>query len=213
MTTDPLSGPTRVDRRKQRTRAALLAAATQFLAEGRSHVSIQQITDAADVGFGSFYNHFESKEALFEAVVEEVLETYASLRDELVADYDDPAEVFAVSFRMTGRLQRQLPDIVRVLLNEGMGILLRERGLAPRARKDIEAAVEAGRFDIENAQLGLMAAGGALLGLLQLLDADREADAAMLTDQMTARVLRAFGMTKREAEKLCARPMPPQPAL
>ncbi|MFA6298683.1 MAG: hypothetical protein WC642_05920 [Nocardioides sp.] len=85
--------------------------------------------------------------------------------------------------------------------------------LAPRARKDIEAAVEAGRFDIENAQLGLMAAGGALLGLLQLLDADREADAAMLTDQMTARVLRAFGMTKREAEKLCARPMPPQPAL
>lgn len=25
------------------------------------------ITDAADVGFGSFYNHFESKEALFEA--------------------------------------------------------------------------------------------------------------------------------------------------
>jgi AcrR family transcriptional regulator len=213
MTTEPHAVPTRVDRRKQRTRGALLAAATQFLAEGHSHVSIQQITDAADVGFGSFYNHFESKEALFEAAVEEVLETYASLRDELVADFEDPAEVFAVSFRMTGRLQRQLPDIVRVLLNEGMGILVRERGLAPRALKDIEAAVEAGRFDIENARLGLMAAGGALLGLLQLLDADPEADAEVLTDQMTARVLRAFGMTKREAEKLCARPMPPQPSL
>ncbi len=211
MTSEPLHGPTRVDRRKQRTRAALLAAARRFLAEGRSNVSIQQITDAADVGFGSFYNHFESKEALFEAAVEEVLEAYAALRDELVAEYHDPAEVFAVSFRMTGRLQRQLPEMVRVLLNEGMGILLRERGLAPRALKDIEAAVEAGRFDIENAQLGLMTAGGALLGLLQLLDADPDADAEALTDQMTARLLRAFGMSRREAEKLCARPMPPQP--
>ena len=157
--TEPLSVPTRVDRRKQRTRAALLAAARQFLAEGRSSVSIQQITDAADVGFGSFYNHFESKEALFEAAVEEVLETYAALRDELVAGYDDPAEVFSVSFRMTGRLQRQLPEMVRVLLNEGTGILVRDSGLAPRARRDIQAAVDAGRFDIENAQLGLMAAG------------------------------------------------------
>lgn len=213
MTTEPLSVQTRVDRRKQRTRASLLAAARQFLAERRSSVSIQQITDAADVGFGSFYNHFESKEALFEAAVEEVLETYAALRDELVAQYDDPAEVFAVSFRMTGRLQRQLPELVRVLLNEGVGILIRGSGLAPRARKDIQAAVEAGRFDIENAQLGLMAAGGALLGLLQLLDADPDADAEALTDQMTARVLRAFGMSKREAEELCARPMPPQPSL
>ena len=176
-------------------------------------MSIQQITDAADVGFGSFYNHFESKEALFEAAVEEVLETYAALRDDLVAEYDDPAEVFAVSFRMTGRLQRQLPEMVRVLLNEGTSILLRERGLAPRARHDIEAAVEAGRFDIEDAQLGLMAAGGALLGLLQLLESDREADAAELTDQMTARVLRAFGMSRQEADELCARPMPPQPTL
>ncbi len=213
MSTDSAPGPTRVDRRRERTRAALLSAAMRFLSEGQSNVSIQQITDTADVGFGSFYNHFESKEALFEAAVEEVLETYAALRDQLVAQYDDPAEVFAVSFRMTGRLQRQLPEMVRVLLNEGTGILIRETGLAPRARKDIQAAVEAGRFDIEHAQLGLMAAGGALLGLLQLLDTDPDADAEALTDQMTARVLRALGMSKREAEKLCARPMPPQPTL
>jgi len=213
MTTEPLSAPTRAYRRKQRTRAALLAAARQFLAEGRPDVSIQQITDAADVGFGSFYNHFESKEALFEAAVEEALETYAAMRDELVAEYDDPAEVFAVSFRMTGRLQRQVPELVRVLLNEGVGILLRDQGLAPRALKDIEAAAAAGRFDVESAQLALMAAGGALLGLLQLLDADQEADAAALTDLMTARVLRAFGMSKEDAEALCARPMPPQPTL
>jgi AcrR family transcriptional regulator len=213
MSPEPLPAPTRVDRRKERTRTALIAAAQEFLADGRPQVSIQQITDAADVGFGSFYNHFESKEALFEAAVESVLLAYAGLLDEAVAGYDDPAEVFAVSFRMTGRLQRQIPELVRVLLNEGVGILLRDQGLRPRALRDIQAAASAGRFDIDNTELGLMAAGGALLGLMQMLDADPEADAEALSDLMATRVLRAFGMSKREAEKLCARPMPEQPTL
>jgi len=216
MTTDsvgPLPGPTRVDRRKERTRNALIAAATGFLAEGRPSVSIQEITDRADVGFGSFYNHFESKEALFEAAVIAVLDAYAEMRDEVVASIEDPAEVFAVSFRMTGRLQRQVPEMVKVLLNEGVRILSRDEGLAPRARRDIEAGVAAGRFDIENPQLGLMAAGGALLGLMQLLDSDPEADAGVLADLMTARVLRALGMSKEDADELCARPMPDQPEI
>lgn len=210
MTAEPTS-PTRVDRRKERTRNALLGAARQFLSEGRTSVSIQEITDAADVGFGSFYNHFESKEALFEAAVDDVLKAYAVMRDELVAGYDDPAEIFAVSFRMTGRLQRQVPELVRVLLHEGMGVLTHDEGLAPRARRDITAAAEAGRFDVPNPELALMAAGGALLGLLQLLEHQPDADAVALSDEMTQQVLRMFGMTKRDAARLCARPLPPQP--
>lgn len=213
MTSEPVSPPSRIDRRKERTRNALLQAATTFLADGQPNVSIQQITDAADVGFGSFYNHFDSKEELFEAAVARVLETYGTMLDDLVAAYDDPAEVFAVSFRMTGRLQRQLPEMVRVILNEGMRILVHDRGLAPRALHDIEAGVAAGRFDIDNLQLALMTAGGALLGLLQLLENEPDADAGALSDQMTVRLLRAFGMDKQDAADLCSRPLPPQPEL
>ncbi|MER7608965.1 TetR/AcrR family transcriptional regulator [Nocardioides sp. NPDC127503] len=205
--------PTRLDRRKERTRAALISAACEFLAHGRTAVSIQQITDAADVGFGSFYNHFDSKEALFEAAVESVLDVYVAFRDEVVAGYEDPAEVFAVSFRMTGRLQRQIPEMVRVLLNEGTRVLTRDKGLAPRAMHDIEAAISAGRFDIESARLGLMAAGGALLGLLQLLDAEPDLDAGEVADLMTARVLQGFGMSKEDADDLCSRDLPAQPDL
>ena len=114
---------------------------------------------------------------------------------------------------MTGRLQRQVPEMVRVLLNQGVGILLRDQGLAPRALHDIEAAIAAGRFDIEDPRLGLMAAGGALLGLLQLLEAGPEADAGQLTDLMTTRILRAFGMEADEAAELCRRDLPEEPAL
>lgn len=207
------ASPSRVDRRKQRTRDALLRAARQLLAEGRTNVSIQEITDAADVGFGSFYNHFESKEALFDAAVESTVEDWALLRDQIVAGYDDPAEVFAVSFRMVGRLQRQAPELARALLNSGVSVLTRDQGLAPRARCDIIAARDAGRFDVGDADVALMAVGGAMLGLLQWLEEHPGADAAALSDEMAERVLRLLGLTEREAQKLCARPLPSQPQL
>ena len=56
----------RLDRRKARTRQALIDAAVRLIAEGRGdRASIQEITEEADIGFGSFYNHFDSKEQLF----------------------------------------------------------------------------------------------------------------------------------------------------
>lgn len=203
----------RIDRRRERTRNALLGAARKFLSEGRSAVSIQEITDAADVGFGTFYNHFQSKEQLFDEAIRSALQVYSEMRDAIVALYEDPAEVFAVSFRMTGRLQRQVPEMVRVLLNSGMAVLQRDEGLAPRARRDIIAAQEAGRFEPMDPDMAVMAAGGSLLGLLQMLDSRPDADAGALSDEMTFHVLRMFGMTKRAAQKLTSTPLPPQPQL
>jgi len=53
----------RLDRRKARTRQALIDAAARLIAEGRGdRASIAEITEEADIGFGSFYNHFDSKE-------------------------------------------------------------------------------------------------------------------------------------------------------
>ncbi|WP_433677789.1 TetR/AcrR family transcriptional regulator [Nocardia sp. CA-119907] len=212
MTSEPVVR-NRIDRRRERTRNALLGAAQKFLAEGRSAVSIQEITDAADVGFGSFHNHFESKEQLFDEAVRSALQVYSEMRDGIVAVYEDPAEVFAVSFRMTGRLQRQFPEVVRVILHSGMSILVRDEGLAPRARRDIVAAQQAGHFEAMDPDKAVMAAGGALLGLLQLLDARPDADAEALTDEMTFRILRMFGVHKRTAQRLSSGPLPPQPEL
>lgn len=205
--------PSRLDRRKARTRAALVEAAQKFLVEGRTSVSIQEITDRADVGFGSFYNHFATKDELFDAAITATLLSYAELRDQLVEGIEDPAEVFAASFRLTGRLQRRLPEQVRILLLHGTGILVHDAGLAPRARHDLQAAMELGRFDLEDVELGLMAAGGALLGLLQLLEVRPELDDAEVSDRFTERVLRALGVPEEEAREMVARPLPELPAL
>ena len=198
----------RLERRKQRTRAALVKAAQTLIAEGRLNVPVLEITQAADVGMGSFYNHFDSKEQLFEAAVADVLDTHGAVLDHLTADLDDPAAVFACSFRLSGRFFRERPQESRILLANWGALLSSDKGLAPRALRDIKAAVSAGRFSIDDAELGLAIAGGALLGVGHLLQSQPQRDAGATSDAATESVLRLFGMSADDAREVCALPLP-----
>ena len=74
----------RGERRRQETRAKLVRAAHQLMAEkGINATTIQEITDTADVGFGSFYNHFESKQAIVQAIIDETIESYGDALDHI----------------------------------------------------------------------------------------------------------------------------------
>ena len=198
----------RLDRRKARTRAALIRAAQTLIAQGRTNVPILEITQAADVGMGSFYNHFDSKESLFEAAFESVMDAYGQLLDQVTASIEDPAEVFASSFRLTGRLHRREPELSRVLFNNLPRLLSADDGLAPRARRDIAAAVDAGRFDVADIDIAVTVAAGAFLALGQLLHDQPDRDAEQTTDQMTEDLLRMFGVPRRQAHRICTRPLP-----
>ncbi|MDP7727875.1 MULTISPECIES: TetR/AcrR family transcriptional regulator [Mycobacterium] len=201
-------GSSRLERRKQRTRSALVKAAQRLIAEGKVNVPVLEITQAADVGMGSFYNHFDSKEQLFEAAVADVLDAHGALLDRLTESIEDPAETFATSFRLTGRLFRQRPQESEILLANGPTLLWSDRGLAPRALRDIKAAAAAGRFQTDDPEFSLAIAGGALLGLGALLRNDPERDGALAADTATENVLRLFGMTAEEAHAVCQRPLP-----
>ena len=64
----------------------MIRAAQSFIAAGKVNVPVLEITQAADVGMGSFYNHFESKEQLFDAAVADVLDAHGALLDQLTSD-------------------------------------------------------------------------------------------------------------------------------
>ncbi|WP_431195941.1 TetR/AcrR family transcriptional regulator [Mycobacterium camsae] len=195
----------RLQRRKQRTRAALIAAAQRFMAAGKLNVPIQDISQDADVGVGSFYNHFETKEELFETAMNEVLDAHGAFLDALTASISDPAERFAFSFRLTGRMFRQ-PES-RIVLNHGLALINADRGLAPRALRDIAAAAVAGRLLVADPKLAMAVASGVILGLGELLQAEPERDAAQTTDQVTEDLLRMWGMSAAEAHRLCCIPL------
>ena len=199
----------RLDRRKARTRAALISAARQLLArDGGVDVSIQEITDLADVGFGSFYNHFPTKADLFDAAVAETLEEHGALLDELTADLDDPAEVFAASVRLTVRLHKTHPQIAQIMANTGPAYLNSPSGLAPRALRDIGNASAAGRFDISDPVVALACAGGAILAVLHVLDGKRGSQVDRASDEVAANLLRMFGVPTDQAREIASRPLP-----
>lgn len=136
--------PARQDRRKERTRAALMEAAHHFIAEGEdTHTSIQAITERADVGFGSFYNYFSSKEELFEAVVASTVEEYFGWLDEHLPTNDDPAERLMESVRLTGRLAIDQPAIAAILTRRVSLLGNAEDQRGQRIRADIRAVLAA----------------------------------------------------------------------
>ena len=89
-----------------------------------------------------------------------------------------------------------------------MTLLSSDLGLAPRALRDIEAAVRAGRFTVDDPELALSVAGGALLGLGNLLRSQPDRDDAAAADTVTEDVLRLFGLPADEAREICRRPLP-----
>ncbi|WP_433193695.1 TetR/AcrR family transcriptional regulator [Nocardia sp. CA-107356] len=205
--------PNRLERRKARTRAALVAAAQSFIAAGKLNAPILEITQAADVGMGSFYNHFQSREELFQAATEEALDRHGAALDLLCENLDDPAQIFAQSFRLTGRLHRRNPTLSKVLLSNGLALIRSDRGLAPRAARDIEAGTRAGRFRVQDVELAMTIVAGAAICLGQLLHDQVDRDDAEASDQVTEDLLRMFGLPADEAHEICQRPLPSLDAL
>ncbi len=198
-------------KRRARTRAALLGAARELLAEGREHASIEEITKRAGVGFGSFFNHFpDGKDELFTEAVLELLDAYAGWIRSVTASLTDPAEVFALSFRITGRLGAERVDLFAPVLARGSEILFVDRGLRQAALADLGAGVASGRFVGLDPEVHLLAVGGVLLGLMRGA-ATSPGLSEHDIDAVSAGVLRMLGVPADEAAEICARPLPDAP--
>ena len=201
--------PSRSDRRKARTRQKLIDAGEALLAAGTAaQASIQEITDAADVGFGSFYNHFESKGELFEAAVTDVLEELGQSFDQLTLDVDDPALAMAQSVRLTLRLCRSRPEISAVLVRHYMQIMDPDSGVARRLLRDIRAGMASARFLEEDPRLARAAVSGAVLATLQLALIDPELVDDAACDRLVEQLLRMLGLPFDQARELAHAPLP-----
>ncbi|HEX2806275.1 MAG TPA: TetR/AcrR family transcriptional regulator [Kineosporiaceae bacterium] len=207
---DRSGASTRFDRRKAHTRTALLDAARELMVErGSTDVSIQEITDRADVGFGSFYNHFTTKTELFDAAVAGALEDHGRLLDEVSAGIADPAEVFAVGVRATARLASTQPAAAQVLVRAGLSYLVADKGLAPRAARDVARGIETGRFTVSSPHLGLVITAGCLLAYLQVRLTNPEYLPETTPEELAERILVMLGMRPSTARAVANRPLPP----
>ena len=109
--------------RGEATRAQLVAIATRlFAAHGYEGTSIEAVLTEAGVSRGSLYHHFAGKEALYEAVVEDV-ETKVGLQTLAAAgDATGPADALRKGFIEWIRLASD-PVVQRILLIDAPSVL------------------------------------------------------------------------------------------
>ncbi|WP_320669541.1 TetR/AcrR family transcriptional regulator [Patulibacter defluvii] len=197
----------RMARRRAETRARLTNAARELFAEqGFDVTRINEITDRADVGFGSFYNHFDSKDAIVEAVIEQAVEAHASAVDALTESLDDPAEVMAVAHRYFVRLAGRDPVWAWLLVRLDTSHDVLRHVLGARATRDLQRGIDEGRFAVDDVPTALFAMGGALLGVMRaVLDhvAGPTAEQAH-----AAGVLRMLGVDAANAAAITERALP-----
>lgn len=218
----PAAREPRGARRKRETRSRLLEAALRLMAEkGREGVAINEITEAADVGFGSFYNHFESKEAIYAALTDWVFEDFADEVDRVIGGLSDPAQVMSVSVRHTLLRARREPVWGEFLIREGFSARDLNRGLGPRLLRDIRRGIAANRFVIADPLMSFISAGGTILTAIAVelrFAATGELSASVLRElgfsgehvpeRTAAILLQSLGLSRSEAEEIAHRPLP-----
>ena len=197
----------RATRRRLRTRAKLVAAARELIArKGLEGITIQQITETADVGFGSFYNHFPSKEALFDAVMEETVENWGQALDSLVERSEDSAEILAASIRYSLKRVAEEPTWGWFIYHIAPWMLRMKSGLVGRMNTRIRRGAEAGRFKTGDVDMVMLAAGGGIIATISAILHDQIGTDA--PERIAAQCLILCGLSESEASEITQRQLP-----
>jgi AcrR family transcriptional regulator len=126
--------PNRNVARGEATRAQLIAIAMRMFAErGYEDTSIEAVLREAGVSRGSLYHHFPSKEALFEAVAEEVETNIGAQTDSAASGFTDPVEALRGGALAWIQLAGD-PVVRRILLIDGPSVLGWDRWRAMEER-------------------------------------------------------------------------------
>ncbi len=154
---------TRGHKKKERTRRRLIAAAVDVIAERGEAFSITDVVAEAGVANGTFYNYFQDREELIDAVVPEVLAAFAA-EGALAVRHEDPAVRFATISALALTRAATAPEAIRVVLR--LGAVQRAIGAGQAVdhlRRDLLAGAGAGRFAFGDVDTALDVVAGSLL--------------------------------------------------
>jgi AcrR family transcriptional regulator len=192
----------RFERRKLRTRRDILRAAEQVLAEkGPYEAKIADIAQAADIGVGTVYLHFQTKEALTEAVVEDAVRRLKEAVDRARGAASSVIEQVRASTHALCRFAEENRAVFRVVFGRGGGyhdVVRQAQALfAADIERTLADGVAQGVFSVPSPPL----AAQAIVGMsTQLLAWWAEQDTASIDEieaTITHLTLRGMGRDSR----------------
>lgn len=199
MTTDTATGKSRTARRQAKTRADLIRAAREIIAErGLDGLRVSDVTQRADVAFGTFYNQFKTKDDIIEAVVAETIVGLANSIADSPA-FADPAEAHVASTLAIIRIAYQDRSLAWLLVNLSQAEARFERIIRPQAGALLERGVARGVFAIDDLETTLTMSMAAAFEVIHGILDGRLGDGADLTCAEV--LLRMAGVPPRRAAR------------
>lgn len=197
----------RVARRQRRNREALVKAACAVMTEkGIDAATMLEIAELADVGAGTVYNYFKSKDELAIAVLEEMMHELALQIEKATVDVGDPAEVYAFGIRTV--LETATTDLSwkqMMYRSEVIADALFRR-MGPFAIRDLRNAMSAGRFPTREPELVWRLTSHAIVGVSLAITTGQLALA--LKDDIVVQLLCLTGAGIDVATTIAGRPRP-----
>ncbi|HIH2748632.1 TetR family transcriptional regulator [Burkholderia aenigmatica] len=189
------------------TRSKLIEAAHTLMAEkGFDLCTIEEITRQADVGFGSFYNHFESKDEIAKAVFAQRASEIGVITDEISARETDKAVAISCIQKMF--LTKAVHDPVwgRFIVRAQDSHRQMNETFVVRASKDIGDGAAQKRFSIQFIDTAADITIAALISAMtRILDGGQS---ARITIETVECLMRLYGIAPDEARRLAEMPLP-----
>ena len=202
----------RVERKQRLARMRIIEAAeTLMRSQPIDEVTIAQITEAADVGHGTFYLHFSSKSEVLIPITRDMaahwdstLQTHFRNKAEL---FDDPAIVVGHSARYMGRAVIADPLWRWMLKHSGVPIDDIRDAIGRFASRDFKRGFDSGRFQIA----GINVMNSFLVGgfVACLLSSFESSNPDHNIDLMAELLLRTLGVEQTQAAQIAHMPLQP----
>jgi AcrR family transcriptional regulator len=135
------------------TRERIVATARKLLAaKGYAGMSIEDVLDDSSISRGALYHHFDSKEALFEAVLEAMEAEIAQIMGKAAIGLTDPVEALRAAWEAWFKLARD-PAVRQIVLTDALSVVgwakwreIDERYGFGRLKRTLQRAAAAGRM-------------------------------------------------------------------
>lgn len=208
-------GGGRLAKKRRLTRARLLEAAYHVMSEGGVDAAkIKDITDRADVGFGTFYNYFESKDQLASQVLDCLINDFG--RRNIAATRGvarkDPALVMPISIRLVLRTVMASPLWQWWAMRPDLLVDRMREGFGPFAMRDMREAVRQGIFHLDEANIPdawALAVWMMVAGIHDVAIGNRPPE---IETFVTESIMRLMGVAPADAKRIATTRLPAYPA-
>ncbi len=189
------------------TRSKIIAATVELLrTSALDDLTIAEITEAADVGHGTFYLHFKSKHDVMVPIFQKRTRQWDAAISNAGGDIEDPAAAVAQATRYIGRMILADPLCRWLLRDSGFPVEEVRDALGNFVARDLQHGLEAGRFQTDDLDLtARYLIGGAVACMMSLFDAE---DPGEQVDGIAELMLRALGVPWSEARDITRQPLP-----